>query len=257
MYRIEEQKVTQEFANMCESAWHYLSSQVQDGIQSWLKANLRPPFMEHLSFRLGNQLFFIRLEDVSGVAMTPASVDGLITIADECKGHACIMPMQKDTRIGWVPVLNGWGLIDAKSGESVNPIELITDELTEMTDWELQDFAVQIVRDDLIAKGYELMSWQGCPTVNPSLWFIGDSGRPEWIVVRFSKKFKTPLPKPDNWNEIAAECSNMSSMGHFASVYADIDDNEVAPDFGTVLPFYRGHLLSVSFDGLETPSMNQ
>jgi hypothetical protein len=27
------------------------------------------------------------------------------------------------------------------------------------------------------------MSWQGNPSVDPSIWFVGDSG-PEWVVVR-------------------------------------------------------------------------
>lgn len=64
MHSIEVQEVTPEFAQCWQAAREHLHSQVQGGIQSWLKADLRPPFLEHLSFVLGNQLFFIRLEDV-------------------------------------------------------------------------------------------------------------------------------------------------------------------------------------------------
>jgi hypothetical protein len=39
------------------------------------------------------------------------------------------------------------GLVDAQTGRPINPVALVNDELIEMTDWELQDFAVQIVRD--------------------------------------------------------------------------------------------------------------
>ena len=68
-----------------------LTRQVQGPLHSWLKANLNPPFLEHLSFRLGNQLFFIRIEDVDDKLEVPGSRDGIRAIADGCKGHACLM----------------------------------------------------------------------------------------------------------------------------------------------------------------------
>ena len=53
-----------------------------------------------------------------------------------------------------------------------------------MTAWELHDFAVQVVKGQLEKEGYELMSSQGNPGVDPAIWFVGDSKGPEWIVVR-------------------------------------------------------------------------
>ena len=94
MILLDEQEITSEFANMWQASGNYLNNQVQDGIQFWLKASLSPPFIEHLSFRLANQLFFIRLEDVSGQVNTPANINGLISIAAGCKGHACVMPYE-------------------------------------------------------------------------------------------------------------------------------------------------------------------
>jgi hypothetical protein len=71
----------------------------------------------------------------------------------------------------------GWGLIDAETGRMlIDPISFVSDEKIEMTDWELQDFAVQVVRDDLKTSGRELMSWNGNPEVMPSIWFVGDQG---------------------------------------------------------------------------------
>ena len=253
MIRLDEQEITSEFANMWQAAGNYLNNQVQDGIQFWLKASLSPPFLEHLSFRLGNQLFFIRLEDVSGQVNTPANINGLISIAAGCKGHACIMPMEKKFIGGWQPIKEGWGLIDAETGNTVEPIALITDEKIVMTDWEVQDFSVQVVKDDLIKKGYQLMSWQGNPYVNPSIWFIGDSGGPEWVVVRYSRKSRIPVTQPHNWGEIAQSCSHMSGIGHFAPVYPASANDAFDPLIGTIMPLYRGYQLSVKFLGLEVP----
>lgn len=54
------------FVECWQAALQHLNNMVQDGIQTWLKGSPTPPFREHLSFRLGNQLFLIRIEDVSG-----------------------------------------------------------------------------------------------------------------------------------------------------------------------------------------------
>ncbi|MGB5213039.1 MAG: hypothetical protein WBN88_05245, partial [Anderseniella sp.] len=94
----------------------------------------------------------------------------------------CIMPMARQLD-AWVPEAAGWGFIDTVSGKPVDPAVLVSDELIEMTDWELQDFAVQVVRDGLVNDGRKLMSAQGNPSVDPSIWFVGDDG-PEWVVVR-------------------------------------------------------------------------
>ena len=80
----------------------------------------------------------------------------------------------------WVPCESGWGLVDARTGRGIDPPALISDERIEMTDWELQDFAVQIVRDQLEKSGRKLMSWQGSPGVDPSVFFVGDAGRQVW-----------------------------------------------------------------------------
>jgi hypothetical protein len=255
MTRINEQEIFPEFAEMYQAAYIYLNKQVQDGIQFWLKANLAHPFLEHLSFRLGNQLFFIRLEDVAGQVNIPANIDNLFSIADACNGHACLMPMEKNLFGGWQPYRNGWCLFHAKTGNPIDPLSLITDERIVMTDWEVQDFAVEIVRDELRKKGYQLIYWQSNPLFDPSIWFIGDSGGPEWIVVRYSRKSKTAAPQPDNWDEIAQSCSQMSSIGHFAPVYPANANDAFDPLIGTIMPLYRGYLLRVKYLGLETPKI--
>ena len=162
------------YTNPLRAAGQHIQRQIQGSINSWLKASLIPPFLEHLSFRLGNQLFFVRVEDVEGRLEVPGTREGLLMIARECKGHACIMPMREKAGT-WSPKVPGWGLVDAHTGEAIDPVTLISDEKIEMTDWEVQDFAVQIVRDQLNQTGRELMSWQGNPQVDPSIWFVKDT----------------------------------------------------------------------------------
>ena len=56
-----------------------------------------------------------------------------------------------------------------RNRDPIDPVALLTDERIEMTDWELHDFAVQIVRGELQNDGKELMSWTGNPAVDPAI----------------------------------------------------------------------------------------
>jgi hypothetical protein len=220
-------------------------------LNDWLKADLRPPFLEHLSFRLGNQLYFIRIEDADGRVPSPGSLNGLFSIATGCKGHACIMSMKK-TLGGWAPVHSGWGLFDARTGKVLNPAQLVSEELIEMTDWELRDFAVQVVRQHLKKEGFQLMSWNGNPDVNPSIWFIGKDG-PEWVMVSASRYPSDPV-KPTILQQVRSQLEKVAKKGSYAAVaFASTDDpfDPEAKSNGNFVRLYRGHGVHVRFTGLE------
>ena len=89
MYKVETQEMSDEFSTCWKAAGTHLSKQVDGGIQSWLRAHPYPPFLEHLSFRLGNQLFFIRVEDVDGKIQGPGSLLGLHAAAKSANGQTC------------------------------------------------------------------------------------------------------------------------------------------------------------------------
>jgi hypothetical protein len=119
-----------------------------------------------------------------------------------------------------------------------------------MTDWELQDFAVQVVRKHLEENGRQLMSWQGNPAVGPSIWFVGDSG-PEWVVVRAVRHRTLKTDPPANWHQIADRCARLGKVGHFASVSVASADNAFDPgDTVPPKPLWRGHAMLVRFEGL-------
>ena len=117
----------------------------------------------------------------------------------------------------------------------------MSDERIKMTNWELQDFAVQVVRDHLEKAGKDLMSWQSHPYVDPSIWFIGKDG-PEWIVVR---AVRYPQPKsglPANWQEIGDQCAHLGKVGHFVSLSIANADNTLDPNrVALPSPSWRGY----------------
>ena len=253
MHNIEMQEMSPEFLKCWQAAGIHLNKQVQGGIQSWLRAHPYPPVLEHLSFRLGNQVFFVRVEDAEKRIDGPGSLRGLISIAEGCEGHACILPMKRKFLGGaWVAEHGGWGLVDARTGASVDPVHLATDQKVEMTNWELQDFAVQVVKTQLEKEGYQLMSWQGNPDVDPAIWFVGQSKRPEWVVVRAVRYPFSHVARPTNWDAIAAGCAHMSHVGHFAQVAFASTDQSFQAAGETPVPLWRGHGVHVRYVGLET-----
>lgn len=251
MHDIEMHDVSDEFARCWQAAGRHIQTQVQGPFHSWLKASLNPPFLEHLSFRLGNQLFFIRIEDVDKKLAVPGSRTGLLSIAEGCNGYSCLMRMRCRAGI-WAPETSGWGLLDARTGKPIDPIALVSDERIEITDWELQDFAVQVVRDHLEKNGKKLMSWQGNPAVDPSIWYVGDTG-PEWVVVRAVRYPVLTANPPAAWHQIVERCSRLGKVGYFASVSVANADDAFDPS-GAVPPepLWRGHKMVVRFEGLVT-----
>lgn len=111
--------------------------------------------------------------------------------------------------------------------------------------------AVQVVRGYLEKQGFELMSWQGNPEVDPSIWFIGKAKRPEWVVVRSAQFPANSTVRPAHWQAIAAACSKMSVTGHFASVAIASVDQPFGSGDEPPVPLWRGHGVHVRFIGLE------
>ncbi len=257
MHQIDMQHMSEAFFACWEAAGLHLDRQVDGGIRSWGRAHPYPPFLEHLSFRLGNQLFFVRVEDASGWVQGPGDVHGLLRIAEQCRGHACMLPMTA-SRSGkdWVADRPGWGLLDAHTGKAINPAALVTDELIVMSPWEVQHVAVQVVRDHLDERGFEIMSWQSDPATDPSIWFVGESKGPEWVVVRSASSHQGHAPPPQNWAGIAQVCVSLSTTGHFASVCIESAQQVHAAPTDPAIPLWRGHGMHVDFRGLITPTRN-
>ena len=150
---------------------------------------------------------------------------------------------------------HGWGLIDARTRLPVNPPALITDEMLEMTDWELQDLAVQVVREQIEKEGHQLMSWNGDPRIDPSVWFVGSSGGPEWVLVRAVRHPEKEATEPENKSELRSHFGKMGFPGHFASVaVASADDpfDPGAKSNGNYVPLFRGVGMRIRYEGLRS-----
>ena len=56
------------------------------------------------------------------------------------------------------PLRLGWGLLHAATKERIDPLALVSDELIEMSDWEVHDFAISVVENKLEEEGKKACS---------------------------------------------------------------------------------------------------
>jgi len=250
LYDIETQQPTSQFVDVWSAAGHHLQNHGQGAIY-WLKCELTPPFLEHLSFRIGNQLVFVRIEDKHGELEIPGNPHGVQIIAEECNGLACRMPMSL-VDDNWQPEYPDWGLIDLRSGTLINPVSLISSENIVMTDWELQDIAVQLVRNHVQEKlGRKILSSQANPKVDPSIWLKGPNG-PEWIVIRASRTPQPIMEPPDFITEISNHYSHITDKGYFAPIsIASAQTVDGRHDVSFTRNLWRGYKMAASCHGLQ------
>lgn len=173
MDQIQQKIPSEQFQKAWSAAGQYIQKQAGTGL-NWLRATLDQPMTEHLSFRIGNQLFFVFIE--AAEFNYQLEKDSFTKVCIEANAVPCLMPMEKSLE-KWRPSQSGWGLVHAQSNKPLNPLEHVSDELIEMTDWEVHDFAMQVVCTHLEKEGKNVFSKQSSPEIEPSLWFADSDGR--------------------------------------------------------------------------------
>lgn len=252
MYVINQNEPSKKFQDAWAVALRYLHHQGKGDI-NWLRIQLNLPMAEHLSFYMGNQLFFIfveaeevKFEQHKKLFLDASNVAGAIP---------CIIPMTRKVK-QYQTILPEWGLIHAETKKPIAPPKLITNELIEMNDWELHDFAIQVVKDSLNSEGKKVTSTQSSMDIDPSIWFE-EEGEYYFVVVRATRFPDRRAVMPENIDEIVTGSTHMGKKGFFASVAvagvdpkSDFDpfESELNADY---IPLYRGNAMSVLYKGLE------
>ena len=248
MNKIKQEEPSLDFKRAWQSARHHIQQQGQGGV-GWIRSNLDPPVAEHLSFLVGNKLFFIFVDAAEFSYEMGKNL--FLKASKEAAAIPCVMPMTEHLS-GSQPSVHGWGLLHAETHKEVNPLELITDELIEISDWELHDFAIKVVKDSLEKEGKNVFSAQSSLHINPSIWFE-ESGIRYWVVVRAVRYPEKEATIPSNIMDIKAGCSHKGETGYFASVsVANAEDpfDPMAKNNGNFFPLYRGYGVSVIYKGL-------
>lgn len=247
MFEVNQESADERFRAVWRAAGQHLQHRGEGSI-NWLRADLNPPLAEHLSFRLANHLFFVFIE-VRGGIDGPSSKDLFLQVAAEAAALPVVLLMAP-VGSGFQPVHGGWGLRDARADRAIDPPSLVSDELIEMSDWEVHDFAIQNVASQIEKSSGAVFSKQPSLHIDPSVWFRDKHG-PAYVVVRSGRFPQAEAPRPTNLVAIMSSCAKMSQRGFFASVIVASAEQQEAPASRGAIPLYRGHGMVVKFTGLE------
>lgn len=249
-YPIDRPDASAIFLRARHIAGEYLEQQIElhggfsytsSGYFKWIKAELTYPSFDNFTLAYKNKIFSIAIDiiDNDNKGTLPRSFRERLVL--ECKNHdliPCLFPIKmRDLS----PLYRGWNLIAPFSHEYIDPILLASDELSLMSDWEKNNFAIQIVRNYLSQKKMKLLSFCGLLGIRPQIWFEDSENRKKWVYVKNSQY--PSLAKFDGFDVPAAI---KVFDGFFAGVSFMAIEKKPPSDW----KMYRDKPVKVNFTGL-------
>ena len=226
----------------------------------WVKTELTWPSFDHLTFAYGNRVFSVLVDAVEGgrSGISRQAMDRFLGASREHNLVPCVFPVKTETM---TPASAGWNLFDAVELTPLDPGAFDMTGKIVMSEWELRNFAIQIVRNSITQDGTsEILSFTDALGVDPQVWFQDGSGNRAWVIVRHC-----PQITGDEWKQyVGLEKSNPQLApydGHFAAVSLassepflhDLEGNIIplSERFTGNEPLYRGDGFHIKFNGLK------
>jgi hypothetical protein len=226
----------------------------------WIQAELLWPAFSHLIFAYRNKVFAVLVDVVRGgnSSLSAREIDRCVGAAREHDLQPCAFRVDASTML---PAASGWNLTSLLDGRSIDPLSFSDGTPALMSEWELQNFANQVVRGHIAQslKG-RIVSCCNVLGIDPQIWFEGPSGRRSWVVVRHVRR----PSETDKTSFLGFERKNARLLpfdGYFASVSAASAAAVLRDPAGDVIPLskrhdgsaplYRGDGFHVRFQGLE------
>jgi len=232
-----------------------------DGFK-WIKAELTYPSFDNLTFAYKNSIFSVVIEliDEKGSSFTKQQKDRLLKACEENNLIPCTFRLKFKEKVDnflgrlignkdqldyeLTPIEQSWNLYNARTNEKISPFNIANNNKTRMSKWELNNFAIQIVRNGLEKEGNEIISFCDLPEVNPQIWFKNRKGKTGWIIVKHIEKESNLDYK--EWVGLEDRSPQLKPYdGYFASVqFYSMSTNSTTE-------LFRGDRMSVNYKGLE------
>ena len=212
---------------------------------TWIKAELTYPSFDHLTFAFKNSIFSVMIEliDETNSSLTAIQKDRWTKACTENNLIPCLFKIQcvaTNNGFDLNPMNDVWNLYDAEWHELMDPFELATEDPMEMSDWEIRNFSIQVVRNHIEEKGHEVLSFCDLPDVNPQIWFRDSEEKISWVIVQYSTGKEVPKADSRKYFEQTNEQIRPFD-GYFAGV-------QISSEKATLL---RGEGMFVNFKGLK------
>jgi len=246
-------EVSREFIALFQAARRHLQ-QVGGEEMDWLRTEFNFPFRDHLSFRLGNRLFFLLVATADEDIESPGSLEALEELAAEANGIAGIMLMTRASDGEFKPYGSGFSLFEFDFVTPIEPANLVTDERVVISDWELQRCAIQAMMMHLEKHHFTVLNTEVDPQGAPAIWFRSAEGYAHWMVVKGLRYPDRDAPLPPTWEEkvkfMAEQVPN--SKGFYGIVTIASPDDTFDPRATEHrYPLYRGQQYPMKVMGLK------
>jgi hypothetical protein len=245
LYPIPMNEASDAFLDCLDAAVNHLGSMPTDHAMRFCNLSSSPPWSEHLCFLLGNQIFFVCVEDAGGVLASPSGIRHTIMTAEQASGIPCVMEMQCSGGV-WGPARSGWSLRHAVTDEPVTPPELVTPQKIVISDWELLDFAIERVCDEICKDGGIILSKSPDDRVLPSLFFQKANGQ-EFVQVYAGRYPNDPEPNLVLLREMSEQTG---CGGYFALVTVASEHDQFDSEAEEGFPLHRGDGYFIKYGGL-------
>jgi len=207
----------------------------------WIKTEPSYPSFDDFTFAYKNQIFSVmvlRVDDKGRIIDPPPRLEALRRETGRNNLVPCVFPLHYKTGR---PIFPGtWNLVNPFTGKRVAPDKMRSDSLVEVSDWEIRNWAVNIVWNYLDREGFEKCSYCDAPEINPQIWFKDRNHKECWIQVLYSVEPNDVEKQNFSFYDWPPEV--LSHDGYVAHV-------GFAPVEAPIL--YRTHGACVKFQGIE------
>jgi len=206
----------------------------------WIRVEPMSPKFDDMSFAYKNKIFSVLIDIKNSIheTLTKKERD---TFLNECTSNnliPCIFPINTNDDLSLIDN-EKWNLYDIRTNELVNPITVATDEKIVMSEYELNNMAIEIVKDYVRKRKMQIGSYNDILGIMPQIWFKDENQETSWIYVTYSisKNFD------DSSSTLEKLIKGMPQFnGYLAQVGLICADSK--------LP-YRGSGFYIKFDGIK------
>ena len=153
----------------------------------WIKTEPSYPSFDDFTFAYKNQIFSVmvlRVDDKGMIINPPPRLEALRRESGRNNLIPCVFPLNDKT--GQPLFMGTWNLVNPFTGKRIYPDKISSDSLVKVSDWELRNWAVNIVWNYLDREGFEKYSYCDAPEINPQIWFKDRDNKECWIQVLYS-----------------------------------------------------------------------